>query len=314
MKINSLMAFKNVALKTSDQKASLLALVTVLFWSTVATAFKIGLRSLDPAQLIFIASLTSTIILFVFLLFTRKIRLIKKLRLSTILLSAFLGLLNPFLYYLIIFYAYSLLPAQVAQPLNMIWPIVLSLLSVPFLHQKIGWKNMLALFVSFIGVFLISTQGDFFSFKKSDPLGVVLALGSSLIWSLFWIFNVKSREDEQLKLFLNFLFGTIYLLIYLPLFSSFQFEWNESFFAGIYIGFFEIGISFILWMKALSLSSNNARIANYIYIAPFLSLVFIHFIIGENIYVTTILGLLFIISGILFQQNRRKNKYEKATS
>ena len=299
------MASKNIARRTNDEKATIFALITVFFWSTVATAFKIGLRTLDPAQLIFIASGISTIILFVFLCITRKVRLIRKLSLKAILFSAFLGFLSPFLYYLIIFKAYSLLPAQVAQPLNMIWPIVLALLSVPMLHQKIGWKSMVALMISFIGVFLISTQGDFFSLKKSDPLGIALGLGSSLIWSLFWIFNVKSKEDEQIKLFLNFLFGTLYLFIYLPLFSTFKFEWNESLFAGIYIGFFEIGISFILWMKALSLSGNNARIANYIYIAPFLSLVFIHFVIGEQIYTTTILGIFFIISGILFQQNRK---------
>ena len=103
-------------------------------------------------------------------------------------------------------------------------------------------------------------------------------------------------------------------MIYLPLFSNFQFKWNESLYAGIYIGFFEIGISFILWMKALSLSSNNARIANLIYIAPFLSLVFIHFIIGEQIYITTVLGLFFIISGILFQQNKKYFKNEETTS
>lgn len=296
--------------KTNDQKATTLALITVFFWSTVATAFKIGLISLHPAQLIFIASFTSTIVLLIFLISTGKIRLLKKIKPKSILFSALLGFLNPFLYYLIIFKAYSLLPAQVAQPLNMIWPIVLALLSVPFLKQKIGWKNLAALLISFIGVFLISTQGDFFSLKKSDPLGVALGLGSSFIWSMFWILNVKYNEDEQIKLFLNFLFGTLFLLVYIPLFSNFKFQIDKSFVAGIYIGFFEIGISFILWMKALSLSSNNARIANYIYIAPFVSLVFIHFIIGEQIFTTTILGLFFIISGIIFQQNRKKRKGE----
>ena len=308
MKVRSWMLTNRNSLQTNDQKATTLALLTVFFWSTVATAFKIGLRQLDPARLIFIASLTSTAILFVVLIFTGKLKRFHHVRLSSVLLSAFLGFLNPFLYYMIIFKAYSLLPAQVAQPLNMIWPIVLALLSVPLLKQKIEWKSMIALLISFLGVFLISTQGDFFSLKKSDPLGVALGLGSSLIWSLFWIFNVKNKEDEQIKLFMNFFFGTCYLLIYLPLFSSYKFKWDEGLYAGIYIGFFEIGISFILWMKALSLSSNNARIANFIYIAPFLSLIFIHFIIGEQIYITTILGIFFIISGILFQQNHKNPK------
>lgn len=289
----------------NEQKATLFALITILFWSTVATAFKIGLRTLNPAQLIFVASVTSVLILFLLLVFTKKLKQIKQISFKNLLLSALLGFLNPFLYYLILFKAYSLLPAQVAQPLNMIWPIVLVLLSVPLMNQKIGWKSLLALFVSFVGVFLIATQGDFFSMGKSNPLGVALGLGSAIIWSLFWILNVKNKEDELVKLFLNFLFGTIFLLIYLPVFSDFNFQFDNSFWAGIYIGTFEIGISFVFWLKALSLTKNNARIANLIYIAPFLSLVFIHFILGEKIYVTTILGIFFIISGILFQQTER---------
>ena len=292
----------------NEQKATLFALITILFWSTVATAFKIGLRTLNPAQLIFVASVTSVLILFLLLVFTKKLKYIKQISLKNLLLSALLGFLNPFLYYLILFKAYSLLPAQVAQPLNMIWPIVLVLLSVPLMNQKIGWKSMLALVISFAGVFLIATQGDFFSMGKSNPLGVALGLGSAIIWSLFWIFNVKNKEDELIKLFLNFLFGTIYLLIYLPVFSDFNFKFDNSFWAGIYIGTFEIGISFVFWLKALSLTKNNARIANLIYIAPFLSLIFIHFILGEKIYITTILGIFFIISGILFQQTERIKK------
>jgi drug/metabolite transporter (DMT)-like permease len=79
--------------------------------------------------------------------------------------------------------------------------------------------------------------------------------------------------------------------------------------AAIYIGIFEIGISFILWMKALSLAKNSARIANMVYIAPFLSLFFIHSILGEKIHLTTIIGIIFIVSGILFQQtDKTRNK------
>lgn len=297
---NSLLLKRNNL--TNDQKATSFALLTVLFWSTVATAFKIGLKTLDPAHLIFVASITTVIILVVLLILTKKISLLKALSFKSVLHSALLGFLNPFLYYLVLFKAYSLLPAQVAQPLNMIWPIVLVLLSVPMLKQKIGWKSMVGLVISFAGVFLISTQGKFFSMEKSNPLGIILGLGSAIVWSLFWIFNVKSKEDELIKLFLNFLFGTIYLLIYLPIFSELKFKPDESLLAGIYIGIFEIGISFVLWMKALSLTSNNARIANLIYIAPFISLIFIHFILGEQIFLSTILGIFFIISGIFFQQ------------
>lgn len=304
MSLRNLLNLKANSL-SNDQKAIVFALIAVLFWSTVATAFKIGLKTFSPAKLIFVGAGTTVNILLFLLIFTKKLKRLKSLSLKNILLSALLGFLNPFLYYLILFKAYSLLPAQVAQPLNMVWPIVLVLLSAPLLKQKFAWKSMVALFISFLGILLIASQGGFFSLGKSNPLGIVLGLLSSIVWSLYWIFNVKNKEDDLIKLFLNFLFGFLFLLIYLLLFSDIKFNWDQSLIAGFYIGIFEIGISFIIWMKAISLTSNNARIANLVYIAPFISLIFIHFILGEQIYYTTILGIFFIISGILFQQTVR---------
>lgn len=285
-----------------EKRATIYALITIIFWSTVATAFKIGLKDQTPAQLIFIASITTVVILFFALIFTKKVGQLFQLRTKSILLAAVLGFLNPFLYYIILFKAYSLLPAQVAQPLNMIWPIVLVLLSVPLLKQKISWKHIIALFISFTGVFIISSQGDFFSLQKSNPTGIVLGLGSAFIWSIYWIFNVKSNDDELVKLFISFLFGTLFLCLYLFFSSSIQIQINKGFYAGIFIGCFEIGFAFIFWMKALTLTTHNARIVNLTYIFPFISLIFIHYILKEEIYMTTIVGIFFIISGILFQQ------------
>ncbi len=293
--------------KTKDQKAIGYALMAILFWSTVATAFKIGLKNLDPAQLIFIASVTTVVLLFFILAFTNKLKLLRQLSFKQLFVHALLGFLNPFLYYLVIFEAYKLLPAQVAQPVNMVWPIVLVLLTVPMLKHSLGWKSLLALAISFLGVFLISTQGSFYSLSASNPLGIFLCLGSSIIWSLYWIFNMKSKQDDLIKLFVSFAFGSLFLIIYLFLFSSFDIVIGKSFWAGIYIGLFEVGISFVLWMKAMSLSTKHARIANLIYIAPFLSLLFIHFILGEKLFLTTFIGLIFIIAGILFQQTDRHN-------
>ena len=70
----------------------------------------------------------------------------------------------------------------------------------------------------------------------------------------------------------------------------------------IYVGAFEMGITFVLWLKALSLAESKAKLGNIIYLVPFVSLVFIRFFVRENIYWTTILGLLIITGSILFQQ------------
>ena len=139
----------------STKNAYLFAGLSVFFWSTVATAFKLALREYDFIQLIFFTSVVTVVLLFIILVVQNKIHLLFLQTSRDIQNSIFLGALNPLGYYLILFKAYSLLPAQLAQPLNMVWPITLALLSVPFLHQKVGWHSLIALLVSFSGVIII---------------------------------------------------------------------------------------------------------------------------------------------------------------
>ena len=256
-----------------------------------------------------IASVASTIALLIILLMQGKLHLVRATTRRDILNSAMLGFLNPFLYYVILLNAYKLLPAQVAQPLNMIWPIILVFLSVPILGQKIGIKSFVALFISFAGVYVISTQGKILNPGQSDIKGVIFATGSSVFWALYFIFNVRDKRDEAVKLFVNFLFGSAYLIAALVITGS----WPEHLglkgtIASVYVGFFEMGITFYFWLRALQLAVTTDKVSNLVYLGPFLSLVFVHFILHEPVYYTTPAGLLLIISGILFQNINNKTR------
>jgi len=287
-----------------SRQSYLYAGLSVLFWSTIPTVFKIGLGELNVLTMLTIATLTSTFVLFVLILAERKLSLLGKTTANELLVSALLGFINPFIYYIILLKAYSLLPGQVAQPLNMIWPIILVFLSVPLLKQKIPSKSFLALFISFAGVYIVSSQGHLTKPGSSNPIGVLLATGSSFFWALYFIFNLRDKRDEAVKLFTNFLFASFYLLITMTLTGKWNTEVSlKGAGASVYAGIFEMGITFFFWLKALSLAETSDRVSNLVYIAPFLSMVFLHFIVKEPVYYTTPLGLIFIITGI-FIQNR----------
>ena len=302
-----------------QQQAYMYALVTVLFWVTVASAFELTLRYLDFLHMVLYSSAFSAIILFLILLGQGKLKLLKTYSKRDYINSAILGFLNPFFYYVILFKAYDLLLAQEAQPLNQTWAVVLPILSIIILKQKIKFLNILALLISFFGVLIISTRGNLLGFSFTNPFGVFVALFSAIIWSLFWIYNIKDKRDEVSKLFLNFTFGFIYILIALPILSPFLLS-NSSFgiklvggyglLGAIYIGLFEMGITFVLWLKALQLSKTTAQVSNFIYLVPFLSLIVINLTVGEDIYVSTIIGLVFIIAGILLQQYVSREKLD----
>jgi len=291
-----------------SRQSYIYALIAVFFWSTIPTAFKICLNELEILPMLTIASFTSAISLFLILAFEKKIQLIGKSTVSEIISSAVLGLINPFIDYIILLKAYQILPAQVAQPLNMIWPVILVFLSVPLLGQKIHTRSFIALFISFAGVYIISSQGNLFHPGRSDLKGVLLATGSSIFWAIYFIFNVRDKRDEAVKLFLNFTFGFIYLIIFM-IFTKYSQPGDYGFrgiISAVYIGLFEMGITFFFWLKALQMAETTARVSNLVYLAPFLSLVFVHFILHEPVYYTTPIGLLFIISGIWYQNRKLK--------
>jgi drug/metabolite transporter (DMT)-like permease len=256
---------------------------------------------MDYLQLLLYSTAVSLFILFALLLAQKKIHLLKTYSGKQYIRSFLMGILNPFLYYIVLFKAYSLLPAQQAQPLNYTWPIMVVVLSLPLLHQRINVLNILAVMISFCGVIVIATQGNIQNLNIQNGGGVVLALGSSFIWALFWILNLWDKRDNVAKLFLNFGFGFIFILLVAPLLSS-PLSFSVYGFAGIaYIGVFEMGVSFVIWMKALSLSHTTAQVSNLIYLSPFVSLVFIHFFVGEIIRFSTVIGLGIIVLGIALQ-------------
>jgi len=288
---------------TDQRKATLCALAAVLLWSTVATAFKLTLRHLGPVQLLAYASLMSLLVLAGLVTLQGKWTLLRAASRGQLARAAALGLLNPLLYYLVLFAAYDRLPAQVAQPLNYTWALTLTWLSVPLLGHKLGRRDLLAGLVCYGGVVVIATGGDLAALRFDDPLGVALALGSTVLWALYWLGNARSGLDPAVGLFVNFAAGTPLILLYALLFADLRAD-VHGLLGAAYVGAVEMGFTFVLWLTAMRLTVSTARIANLIFLSPFVSLLFIQFVLGEAVRGATPLGLLLIVGGLALQGRR----------
>ena len=279
-----------------------LAVISILFWSTMGSAFKLTLGYTSPAMLLLIASCTAFVFLGIQIRVTGIPFRFNQITTKQWGNSAAMGMFNPLLYYLVLFEAYRRIPAQEGVALNYIWPLMLVIFSIIFLKQHITILSILAILVSFAGTVIIATHGNFNDIHFSDPVGVSLALGSALFWASFWILNMKDSREAVPKMFLNFAFGFLYILIYCVITNKIIFPPWQGFAGGVYIGIFEMGLTFVLWLKALHRSPNTARISNLVYISPFISLILVSIFVGEKILLSTIAGLIIIVSGILLQQ------------
>ena len=286
----------------NQSKAYSLALISIAFWSTMGTAFKLTLNYLSPGMLLLIATFVAFIFLGIVVVIKGKITSLKKITLKQTLNSALMGLFNPFLYYLVLFEAYNRIPAQEGVALNYIWPVVLVIFSIIFLKQHINLLSVLAIIVSFIGTLVIASHGDFTEFRFSNTTGVLLAISSAFFWASFWIINMKDPREAVVKMFVNFAFGAIYILIWNIYKNNIVLPPVNGLLGAIYIGVFEMGLTFVLWLTALKLSTNTARVSNLVFISPFISLILVSFFVGEKILPATVIGLAIIVSGISIQQ------------
>ena len=291
-----------------SSKSYLHVAIAVASWSTVATAFKIGLRHYSYYELLLVSAFTAMLVFALVVSFQKKWYLLKRINRKEWHLFSLTGLLNPAGYYLILFKAYELLPAQIAQSINYSWAIVLTLLLTLFMKQRIPALKFLGMAISLGGVALISLGSESFSGLQLSVTGLVLAFMSSFVWASFWILNKKSEHiDNVLALFVSFLFGSVYLLIGC-LFVEVQLHSLKGVLSSVYVGLFEMAIPFIFFGLALKKTDNPALINQLCYLSPFISLFIIQSVLGETIYITTFVGLLLIIGGILFNEYSVKSK------
>lgn len=288
----------------NERKAVVFALAAVGMWSTVATAFKIALGYMQPEQLLLLAAFFSFMLLSIVVSLNGRWSELTRWTGKQWMQSLLLGMMNPCLYYLLLFEAYNRLPAQEAQAINYSWAIMLALLSVPFLKHKLRLNDIVAGLVCYLGVLIIATRGQVFSLQFSDHIGVALAILSTAVWAMSWILGAKDRRDPMLCLMINFFFALPVLVlinIYQGLLS--MPVWQGVLAAG-YIGLFEMGLAFVCWLQAMRMTNHAASIGNLIFLSPFLSLVMIYLILGEEIYASTLIGLLMIIFGVFIQRYR----------
>jgi len=68
---------------------------------------------------------------------------------------------------------------------------------------------------------------------------------------------MRDVRDAVVKLFLNFLFEFIFVSIFTAMFSTSIVDQHMGLVGAFYVGLFEMGITFVLWLKALKLSKTT---------------------------------------------------------
>ncbi len=279
------------------------ALASVLLWSTVATAFKLGLKTLEPLQMLWLGSCFSLLFFALYAWATGALHLIRACRPKDLAKLAFMGVLNPFLYYLLLFEAYDRLPAQIAQPLNYTWAITLALLAVPLLKQPLTRWGLLGMIVSYMGVLILLSGGENSGGLKMnaslDLVGIFLALASTLVWAGYWLTTTRFSYHPAVLMSISFTVGTPLVGLACLMSTGLPSLTLSHLGYGAWVGLVEMGVTFLMWHQALKKTRHAGRIGQLIFLAPFISLLLINYVLGESVQGTSVLGLIGIVAGLV---------------
>ena len=94
-----------------------------------------------------------------------------------------------------LFGAYNYIASGLATTLIFIYPVLVAIIMV-FLRVVPSWPVWLSIFLTFVGV-VIMTQGD--SSQAINPTGVILTLGSALVYALFIVIINRSKIIKDIS-------------------------------------------------------------------------------------------------------------------
>jgi len=286
------------------KKEYIFAFVSIVLWSTMATASKILLGSQSSFQVLWASSFFAMLFMVLFNLFTGNFKKMKQYKLKDYIVMIFIGLPGTFFYYIFFYAGASILPASQAFIVNYMWPIMSVVFAWIILKEKMTVRKAVAIAVSFLGVVIV-TSADMVQLNVLVILGALCCFCDAICYGVFTALNQKFHYDKPISVLFNysttFVLATVFNLVQGDLFipsplQALGFCWN---------GAFTMALACMTWMWALE-SGKTAKISNLAYITPFLSLIWTAVILKETITVNAVVGLCVIVGGIFIQMGHKR--------
>ena len=288
---------------SGQRKYYAFALVTVLLWSTSATAVKSLTEGLSSLCVLGYSSLFAAVFLLLLLVLRGQTGLLRRYGPGTYGALAGLGFLGMFLYSALYYTGIERLSAQEACILNYLWPVMIVLFSCLILKEPLTVRKTAAIVLSFSGVLVIAlfdliAGGGTLS---GDYLGMGACVLAAVCYGLFCVLHKKLDLDQTVG---QIVFWGVTCLcafalcavrgeLVLPALP----QWGGIAWLGVMVD----GLPYLLWAVALNGAEDTARIANLAYLIPILSVTLSAVMLGESLPPAYLIALGLILAGILVQ-------------
>jgi drug/metabolite transporter (DMT)-like permease len=280
-------------------KAYIYTAICIISWALIPVCSKKVLSGMDVFSMMLFSNLISSVTMAFYLKISNKLPLLSKYSPKDYLYMIFLGFLGTFLYYILLYGAFSVASAQEVFIINYLWPILVVIFAVFILKERLTLIKIVSISISFLGVVIIATKGRFDLSNFGSIMGDLLALLGAASFASFSVLGKGSKYDNTIAVFVYFASSFVFSFICAPFMHPLNLNISVVFWL-IINGIFVNGISYLFWFNALKLGKTHI-VSNLVYLTPFVSLLFISIFLNEKIHIYSFEALVLIILGIAIQ-------------
>jgi len=282
------------------KKNYLMAVITVLLWSSMAVIVKKIVGEIPNFETLFISGFFAFAFLLAVMVISGKIPVLLQYKRRELFTMGALGFLGLFLYSALYYYGISVLSSQVACILNYLWPMMIVMFSCLILKEPFTLRKIAAIVLSFAGVVVIAVSSA--SSEAAGPFsGIAACVLAAAFYGLFSVLNKKYSYDQTIMMMISWLVvalgGLIAGLLTEQWVSIRLSDWITLGCLGMLVD----ALAYLLWAKALNDSPDSAKIANLAYLVPVLSVILSSVVLGEKMGTAVTLAFVLIIAGIAIQ-------------
>lgn len=282
--------------------------LAMVFWAASFIWYKEAYLYLGPMTLIFIRLIVSSVFLFSLMAILKRLEMVKTKDIPIFLL---LALVEPLLYFLGESYGMQIVSSTVGSVIISTIPLFTPFAALIFYKEKISWYKMAGITISFFGVLLVIMGKGFQLIAPVEGIALMfLAVISAVCHSVIIAYLLPRYRILTIILGQSAL-GVLY---FLPIFLLTEWElakeinWSWTVIEPIIkLGVFPSSLSFIFYartVRILGITRTNVFI-NFI---PIFTAFMSFYLLNEEMSLGKIIGILVVISGLLFAQSEGLRK------
>lgn len=293
------------------KKGLVLSLITVLFWSTLPVALKLGLTATDAMTFTWFRFLTAGVFTLIVVASRKKLSEFKRLSGSQWLwlcLAAAMLIGN----YVLFLVGLELTSPANAQVFIQMAPLLMTLGGVLIFKESFSRMQVLGVFSILIGLSLFFSDQIKQIINSEYTLGIWVMFAAALSWAIYALIQKKLSQALSSQSILCF----IYLFATLALFFWSDLDNHQSITAVQWLAIAYACINTVIAYGAFAEALNHwnaSRVGMILALTPATTLLFINafafffpqLLDAESIHTIGYLGMLFIVSGSMFASFRK---------